>query len=74
MAKSDENSEKLAADFNKMGPKLAKGIFRDVNEIIKKSFYLCMKDYKIYLLLFHEHSLELSNEYYSLFFVTYCRL
>lgn len=36
MSKSDENSEKLAADFNKMGPKLAKGIFRDVNEIIKK--------------------------------------
>ena len=36
LAKNDENSEALASDFNKMGPKLAKGIFRDVNEIIKK--------------------------------------
>ena len=36
LAKNDENSEALASHFNKMGPKLAKGIFRDVNEIIKK--------------------------------------
>ena len=36
LGKNNENSEVLASNFNKMGPKLAKGIFRDVNEIIKK--------------------------------------
>jgi len=36
LKKNDEKSEVLASDFNKMGPKVVKGIFSDVNEIIKK--------------------------------------
>ena len=36
MIKNDENSEILAYEFNKMGPDLAKRIFIEVNEIMKK--------------------------------------
>lgn len=36
MSKNDELSELFASEFNKMGPKLARGIFRDINEIIKQ--------------------------------------
>lgn len=35
MSKNDNESEKYAQDFNKMSPKLARGISRDVNQIIK---------------------------------------
>ena len=34
--KNNQESEEIAKNFIKMSPKLAKSIFRDVNEIVKK--------------------------------------
>ena len=36
LSKNNQESEDLALNFNKMGPKIAKGIVKDVNEVIKK--------------------------------------